>query len=46
VIVTVSSSDGKETEFTAVCRLDNDEELKYYRHGGILQTVMLDYLEK
>lgn len=46
VIVTVSSSDGKETEFTAVCRLDNDEELKYYRHGGILQTVMLDNLEK
>ncbi len=45
VTVIAGSPEGEEKEISAVCRLDNDEELKYYRHGGILQTVMLDYLE-
>ena len=28
--------------FTAVCRLDTDPEVGYYRNGGILQNVLRD----
>ena len=39
--VTVAAErDGKSTMFPAVVRIDTPVELEYYRHGGILQTVL------
>ena len=39
--VTVTAErDGKSTMFPAVVRIDTPVELEYYRHGGILQTVL------
>ena len=31
---------GKATEFLTLCRVDTPVEVDYYRHGGILQTVL------
>ena len=41
VHVKAETLEGKEKIFMTVCRLDNREEIEYYRHGGILQSVML-----
>jgi aconitate hydratase len=38
--VTAMDTEGKETTFTAVCRLDTPNEVDYYRHGGILHFVL------
>ncbi len=32
--------DGKETSFTATVRIDTPQEVRYYRHGGILHYVL------
>ncbi|MGH7807085.1 MAG: aconitate hydratase AcnA, partial [Thermodesulfobacteriota bacterium] len=40
VIVRAMSGDGDEKVFKAVCRLDSQIEIEYYRNGGILQTVL------
>ena len=32
--------DGAVREFTATVRIDTPEELRYYRHGGILPYVL------
>ena len=40
VTVTARSSDGSETEFGALVRLDSDVDLEYYANGGILHTVL------
>jgi aconitate hydratase len=44
--VTVMARDesGKETAFQAVVRLNSEVELDYYRHGGILQRVLRQFL--
>ena len=39
-------SDGSETVFTAVARLDSSIEVEYYRNGGILQTVLRHLLQE
>jgi aconitate hydratase len=33
-------ADGSETTFTAICRLDTEIEIRYFRHGGILPYVL------
>ncbi len=33
-------ADGSSVEFSVLCRVDSRVEVDYYRHGGILQTVM------
>lgn len=38
--VTAKRPDGKEIEFNVKARLDNDVEVDYYIHGGILRYVM------
>ncbi len=38
--------DGSETLFTAICRLDTQVEVEYYRNGGILHTVLLNFLKE
>ena len=44
--VTATKSDGEEITFTTDCRIDTPVEVDYYRNGGILHTVLLDYLKK
>jgi aconitate hydratase len=43
--VTAKASDGKTTEFEALCRIDTPNEVEYYRHGGILQYVLRNMLK-
>ncbi len=40
VAVTATSPSGLQTEFTTTCRIDTPIEVDYYRHGGILHTVL------
>jgi aconitate hydratase len=44
VTVTARDESGKETTFPAVVRLNSAVELDYYRHGGILQRVLRQFL--
>lgn len=46
VKVTAKKDDGTEVHFTVTCRIDTPVEVEYYRNGGILHTVLLDYLKK
>ena len=39
VPVTIHRADGSTVEVAALCRIDTDDEVEYYRHGGILQYV-------
>ena len=43
--ITATDKDGKETTFEAKVRLDTDTEYEYYRNGGILQTVLRNFLK-
>ena len=38
--VTIASADGKTRDIEVLCRIDTEEELSYYRHGGILPFVL------
>ncbi|MEL0011069.1 MAG: aconitate hydratase, partial [Bacteroidota bacterium] len=44
--VTATKADGSVVEFTTDCRIDTPVEVDYYRNGGILHTVLLDYVQK
>jgi aconitate hydratase len=44
VVVTATAEDGRVTRFPAVVRLNSRVELDYYRHGGILQRVLRQFL--
>jgi aconitate hydratase len=44
VTVTARDAAGKETVFPAVVRLNSAVELEYYRHGGILQRVLRQFM--
>ena len=44
VTVTAGDESGRETVFPAVVRLNSAVELDYYRHGGILQRVLRQFL--
>ncbi len=46
VTVTARDDSGKETVFPAVVRLNSAVELDYYRHGGILQRVLRQFLRE
>jgi aconitate hydratase len=46
VKVTAEHSSGKTTEFETVCRIDSPVEVDYYRNGGILHTVLRDFLKR
>lgn len=46
VEVTAKTSTGEEINFSVKCRIDTPVEVDYYRNGGILHTVLLDYLKK
>jgi aconitate hydratase len=44
VTVTARDEAGKEKVFQAVVRLNSAVELDYYRHGGILQRVLRQFV--
>ena len=44
--VIAKREDGSEIKFKAIARLDSSIEIEYYRHGGILQYVLRQFLEK
>ncbi len=37
---------GQEIKFNVITRMDSKIEIEYYRHGGILQYVLRQFLEK
>ncbi|WP_461533164.1 aconitate hydratase AcnA [Sinomicrobium sp.] len=44
--VSATGKDGKNITFKAVVRLDSNIEIEYYRHGGILQYVLRQFLHR
>jgi aconitate hydratase len=46
VQIVAQGNDGKKVKFTGIARLDSQIEVEYYRHGGILQYVLRQYLKK
>lgn len=42
--VTATADDGTQTHFTVTVRLDTPVEVEYYRNGGILHTVLRNFL--
>ena len=46
VLVIAKNEVGEEIRFGAIARLDSLIEIEYYRHGGILQYVLRQFLEK
>ena len=45
VSVTAMAPDGSKRSFKAVARLDSHVEANYYRNGGILPTVLRNFLK-
>jgi aconitate hydratase len=37
---TITYADGTSRQLDVLCRIDTEEELSYYRHGGILPFVL------
>ncbi len=46
VTVKAVKSDGSELIFAATCRIDTPVEVDYYRNGGILHTVLRNFLKE
>ncbi len=44
--VIAKKTNGIEIKFNAIARLDSNIEIEYYRHGGILQYVLRQFLHK
>lgn len=46
VDVVAKKADGTEIKFKTMCRIDTPVEVDYYRNGGILQTVLRNFLKE
>ncbi len=46
VDVTATKPDGSKTEFKAQLRLDSSVDIEYYKHGGILNYVLRNFLSE
>ncbi|MCQ3931068.1 MAG: aconitate hydratase AcnA [Chloroflexi bacterium] len=46
VVVRFTREDGTESQFTAIARINTPVELDYYRNGGILNTVLRNFLRE
>lgn len=46
VVVNVTKEDGSEVHFETTCRIDTPVEVDYYRNGGILQTVLRQFMKQ
>jgi aconitate hydratase len=40
LLTTITYADGTSRQLDLLCRIDTEEELSYYRHGGILPFVL------
>ncbi|MEM7035160.1 MAG: aconitate hydratase AcnA [Chloroflexota bacterium] len=45
VTVTITDEDGNSRDIETTCRIDTPVEVDYYRNGGILQTVLRNFLK-
>lgn len=45
IVVRAVCADGSEVTFKTICRIDTPVEIEYYRNGGILHTVLRQFLE-
>ncbi|MDP6270319.1 MAG: hypothetical protein QF398_08060, partial [Alphaproteobacteria bacterium] len=36
----IARADGSSEDVALLCRIDTEDEVEYYRHGGILQYVL------
>ncbi|GIW22052.1 MAG: aconitate hydratase A [Candidatus Sericytochromatia bacterium] len=45
VKVIAKKENGEQIEFKAICRIDTPVEIDYYRNGGILQTVLRNFIK-
>lgn len=45
VPITITRHDGSQQQITALCRIDTQNEVEYYRHGGILQFVLRNMMK-
>ena len=43
--ISALKEDGTQVEFEVVSRIDSQVEVEYYRHGGILQYVLRQFLK-
>ena len=46
ITIRATGVDGSETEFLTICRIDTPVEVEYYRNGGILQTVLRNFIKE
>jgi len=46
VQVDVTDADGNTRTIRTICRVDTPVEVDYYRNGGILQTVLRNFLQE
>ncbi len=46
VQVIAQKEDGRQITFQAIARMDSNIEIEYYRHGGILQYVLRQFLDR
>lgn len=44
LLVRATNTSGAIKEFSVLCRIDTEQEMEYYRHGGILQYVLRQLL--
>jgi len=40
VVVDITYADGTSKQIPVLCRIDTEDEMSYYRHGGILPYVL------
>ena len=45
ITIKAVKADGTEVVFDTVCRIDTPVEVDYYRNGGILHTVLRNFLK-
>jgi aconitate hydratase len=46
VVVDVTDANGNTRTIRTICRIDTPVEIDYYRNGGILQTVLRNFLQE
>jgi aconitate hydratase len=46
VLIDVTNADGNTRTIRMICRVDTPVEVDYYRNGGILQTILRNFLKR
>jgi aconitate hydratase len=45
IAIRAVKENGTEITFKTICRIDTPVEVEYYRNGGILQTVLRNFMK-